>query len=391
MAYVSKNTAVVYITEESSEGTAVAPSNASFVSIMNDYEMNGEKELVERDNLTTSIIKEIPRVGIKTCALTLNIEAKANTTEGSAPEAALLFKGALGALRSNTNSHKTVTDTNLNLVVLDGTGNLAVGDFIMIKATNTASDGYHISPISSVTASNSNIGLLIPMAAAPASNTSIAKFVTYYTSNSGHPSLTVTTFLEDALKLQAAGCKVSSMSLEGFETGQIASFNFSLNGMSYAETVAASGLTPTQVAGTPPLVLSACVYKDGVAVPVNSFSVNVENTLGRVTSTCSANGLISQRITEQTITGSFVPYMDTTSVALYSAFDANTEFSLVAILKNPVSGQTKQWEEVVGIFLPRCIITAMPKADQDGVMQYAIEFSASYSSTYSTAMTIGFI
>lgn len=392
MAYVAKNTAVVYVTEELTEGLAVNPSNVSAISITTDFEMNGEKELVERNNLTTSIIKEIPRVGIKTATLTLNVEAKANATEGGAPEAALLFEAALGATRAQTNTATTLTTTNLSVIPVSAVTGFVAGDIVMIKDTNITG-GYHISPITAAAANGTNedtITLLIASPTAPASNSSIAKFTTFHTANSGHPSLTVTTYLEDALKLQAAGCRVSSLSLDGFETGQIASFGFGLTGLDYDESVASSGITPTYTAGTPPLVLSACVYKDGVAIPVNGFSLSVENTLGRITSTCSPNGLIAQKVTEQTITGSFTPYMDTASVALFTAFDANTEFSICAILKNPGSS-ANTFKEVVGVYLPRCIVTAMPKSDQDGVMQYSIEFSAAYSTTVGTALTIGFI
>lgn len=392
MAYVAKNTAVVYVTKELTEGLAVSPSNTSAVSITTDFEMNGEKELVERNNMTTSIIKEIPRVGIKTCSLTLNVEAKANATEGSAPEASLLFEGALGSVRSQTNSATTLTTTNLTVIPVSAVTGFVAGDIVMIKDTNITG-GYHISPITAAAANGTNedtISLLIPTPVAPTNGSAIAKFTTFATANSGHPSLTVTTFLEDAIKLQAAGTKVSSMSLEGFETGQIAAFNFALTGMSYDETLASSGLTASYTAGTPPLVLSACVYKDGVAIPVNGFSLSLENTLGRITSTCSSNGLIGQKITEQVITGSFTPYMDTTSVALFTSFNANTEFSICAILKNP-GASAGTYKEVIGVYLPRCIITAMPKADQDGVMQYSLEFSAGYSTTVGTALTIGFI
>lgn len=392
MAYVAKNTAVVYVTEETTEGVAVTPVGTDAVSITTDFEMNGEKELVERNNLTVSIIKEIPRVGIKTCSLSLAVEAKANLTEGSAPEAALLFESSLGLMRQQTNTTTTITTTNLTTIPVSALTGFVAGDFCMLKDTNIAG-GYHISPITAVAANGTNddtVSLLIPSPTAPTNGTSIAKFTTFATANSGHPSLTVTTYLEDALQLQAAGCRVSSLSLEGFETGQIASFNFALTGLGYDETVSASGLTATYDAATPPLVLSACVFKDGVAIPVNNFAVSVENTLGRITSTCSPNGIIAQKVTEQAITGSFTPYMDTTSVALFNQFNANTEFSVCAILKNP-GATTGTFKEVIGVYIPRAIITAMPKADQDGVMQYAIEFNAAYSSTIGSAMTIGFI
>ena len=78
---------VVYVTEEVTEGTAVDPSvGTEAVGIQADgFEMNGEKELVERSLLRSGIQKQVPRTGIKTCSATLGVEASANGTAGSAP------------------------------------------------------------------------------------------------------------------------------------------------------------------------------------------------------------------------------------------------------------------------------------------------------------------
>lgn len=391
MAYVSKNTATVYVTEEVTEGTAVAPSAGDFVSINDAFEINGEKELVERNNLSSSLIKELPRTGIKTATVSLPVEAKANVVEGVAPEAGSLFKAALGGSRSNTNSVTTITTTNVSVIPVSSVANLAAGDFVMIKDSNITG-GYHISPLSAVALNGTNddtMTLVVDSPTAPTNGSSLAKFTTYYTANSGHPSLTVSTYLEDALELQAAGCRVSSLSMSGFETGQIANFEFSMTGMGYSETVSASGLTPTRDAATPPLVLSACVYKNGVAIPVNSFAFTVANTLERITSTCSANGILAHKVTQTVITGSFDPYMDTTSVALFDEFNDGDEVSLVAVLKNP-GASAGVFKEAIGVYIPRCIITSANHTDSNGLMKYSIEFSAGVP-TSGPALSIGFM
>jgi hypothetical protein len=384
MAYVAMKTAVVYVTEEVTEGTAVAPTTGNqAVSILSDgFELQGEKELVERNNLTASLVKALPRVGIKTATGSIGVECKASATAGAKPEADLLFHAALGGVRQVAATVPVASNsTNTTVVNVADASLFNVGDTIMIKSTNVGFDGYHISPITTVTTGGAeeSVTLLVPMTNNAQELDVIEKLTTYYSANTGHPSLTITSYMEDAIKFQASGVRVNSLSLESFETGQIASFSFGLQGQNYTETLAASGLTAAFDGATPPLILNACVYRNGVRIPVQNVSLSVENTIATVQSTCSPNGVIAQRVTEQAISGSITPYMDTTSVALFSAFDANTEFSLFFHCQNP--GATGVKKEAIAFYIPTCICTALPKSDADGLMQYALEFSAGPNAT----------
>jgi hypothetical protein len=477
MAYVSAKTTVLYVTEESTQGVAVDPTLGNqAVSIQSDgYELNGEKELVERTNLTNSIAKSLPRVGIKTASGSVSVEAKANIVAGAAPEADLLFKAALGGKVTLASTSVTGTSHTTNSIKVDGSAGLTAGNIVMLKDTNI---GYHVTPLTAVTAgtvatltvtgsagvivlnakyagvagnsitfamttgavagsevvtvvgteievqiasgtstaaqiktaidasvaamaliapvtistagvmetfAEANLAtgadqvatMLVPSALAPANGTVIEKFTQYYGANTGHPSLTLTSFHENALKIQATGIKVSSLSLESFETGQVPAFAFGLQGQSYDETKAASGLTATFDGATPPLALAACVYKDGVQLAVNAVTLSIENSISRVTSMCSQNGVIALREAERTVSGTMTPYMDTESVDLFNDFNENTQFSLFMHMQNPITNGKK---EVIAIYLPNCIITALPKADADGLLTYALEFSAGPSS-----------
>lgn len=224
---------------------------------------------------------------------------------------------------------------------------------------------------------SANITLLVPMASAPADAVKIAPATVYYGANSGHSNLTVTAWMESAIKIQASGCKVASMSLDNFATGQLPSFNFSLNGMNYVESVASSSVVAAFDSATPPLVLSACVYMDGAAITVQDVGLSVDNTLGRITSTCEANGVKGQLVGERAISGSFTAYMSTTDVSIYSKFNANTEFSLFLRAQNP-SGVSGETQNHIGIYLPKCIIVGQPKADSDGVMTIQVSFQAGF-------------
>jgi hypothetical protein len=371
MAFISKKSAVIYVTQEVTEGTAVNPTlGVQAVGVLADgFELNGEKELVERNVLRTGIGKQVPLTGIKSATVSLGVEASASKVEGDAPEFDLLIKGALGGKRQVTTEVTSTTGHSVDKVYLSA-GDLSkfnVGDIVLVKETAHS----HISPVKAVGVDH--IELLVASDLAFTDGVVISKSTNYFCSNTGHPSLTVTSFLEDAIKMQASGCKVASMAIEGFEVGQLPSFNFSLQGGDYVESVQASGLSATFSSATPPIILGACVFMDGQKIHVNSASVSVDNTVGKITSTCLPNGVISQLITERAVSGSFVTYLDSTNVNYYEKFNKNQNFSLFFYMANPnaIAGEMKN---AIGVYIPSAIITSQPKADQDGVMTIQVDF-----------------
>jgi hypothetical protein len=122
---------------------------------------------------------------------------------------------------------------------------------------------------------------------------------------------------------------------------------------------------------------------------VSAFAFSLENTVAQKLSTCAANGIVGQKVTARAVTGSFSPYMDTTSTALFDAFTAETKFSMFGFLANP-GASAGQKKEVIGFYLPSCKITNMPKADADGLMQYNVEFQAE-PDTAGSSIYISFI
>ena len=86
MAYAKLKSTVLYVTDESTEGTAVDPTlGTQAVGILADgFSMDGEKELVERSLLRSGIMKQVPRTGIKTSVVSLAVEASANSNKSNA-------------------------------------------------------------------------------------------------------------------------------------------------------------------------------------------------------------------------------------------------------------------------------------------------------------------
>lgn len=381
MAIAVKQNTVYAVEIEVTENVYVAPSAAtSYVQTLSDgAEMTPAKELLERDIFNGSIGKTTPRTGTRTVTGAMPVEMRAGATEGLAPEYDKLMRSALGARRQV--SATTIDDadsgdphTTSRLYLLNADANkYNIGDVITIKV----SGGYHTSPIIAVsnTAGDVYVDLLVADGSAFLDGQVIMAVTTYYTANSGHPSLSISKYVEQAILEQATGVRVNNLSLENFTTGQLASWNFGFEGMAFDRSVTAQPHTPSFSAAEPPIILQACVFQDGVSVDVNELNFSLENTLGFATSTCSTNGRISGRVTERSISGSFNPYKQNNSVAQFDRFDTNNDFSLFGNAYIP-SSTAGEYSQVVSYYMPNCIITELGESDADGLLQDDISYSA---------------
>jgi len=391
MAYITSKSAVVYVTEETTSGVAVDPTLATQAIAINSLEMNLARETIDRSVLKSSISKSIPLNGMRSCSGSVVVEAKAHGTAGTATEYDLLLQSALAGKRTiaTTTTSKATGNTTSVLAIEDADiTKFHVGDVVMIKE----SGDYWVSPIASIvdTAGSATITLLRVRGTAFSASVVVDKLCQYYGANSSHKSVTITEYLEDAIKKQAVGCMVTGLNLENFSVGQIPSFNVSFDGFDLTESVASSGLTASYNTATPPVCLSACVYMDGTSIAVSELSASIANTIGKVTSTCASNGIISARVSERAVSGSFTTYADTASVANYTKFSAGTTFSLLLYAGVPTA-TAGQFKDVVAVFIPVCLMTNKPHADADGIVTEQIEFSAGYSSTYASDIFIATI
>lgn len=384
MANSVKDTTVYAVEVESTEGTYVAPTSAttSYVQVLSDgAEMNPSKDLLDRNIFTGSIGKVQPRVGMKSVTGSLPTELRASDVEGDAPEADALMRSALGSRRQITtttiddlDSGGTHTTTKAYLADADGS-KYSIGDIITVKTAGA----FHTSPIIAVSATvgDSWIEMLVPKATAYIDTDVISAVTTYVTSDSGHPTLSISKYIEQARLEQATGCRVSSMALESFSTGQLASWNFGFEGLNFDQSLTAQPHTPDYDNSLPPIMLNACVYQDGAQVDVNELSFSMENSLGFVTSTCSPNGKISGRVTARVVTGSFNPYKQDDDVTNFDNFNDNVAFSLFAVAQNDTTPVVAgEYTQVVSIYMPNCLSTEITESDQDGMLQENIAFSA---------------
>jgi len=377
MSTIIKNNTTVFVIAEATEGTYDPASLGSeaIAPLGDGFEIIPSKESLERTIMTGSIGVAAPRNGMKTGSATIPVEMRASTTEGAIPEYNLLAKGALGNSRaavtktSDDTEGGTYSDTVICFLAADISA-YTVGDILHIKRAGA----HHVSPITAI-GTNEVTLLVADPAGAFVDGLVVSAVTTYYPANSGHQSMTVEAWGEGVRKEYLSGAKVTSMALNNYTTGQLADLSFGLEGAGFDQSIGTLGVTPTYSAALPPIVLNACLYVDGVQMDVNDVSLSLENTLGWITSTCSANGRISSRVATRNISGSFTPYKDGTSVANFDRFDANTSFSLFTYAYNP-TGTAGEFNQIVAFYLPQVLISEYGSADKDGIVQESLSFKA---------------
>jgi hypothetical protein len=208
----------------------------------------------------------------------------------------------------------------------------------------------------------------------------LTKVTTYYTPASGStfPSLSVTNYIGNGgVSQRIQGCRVGSLSLDSFTTGQIASWNFSLQGMGGSENLESSPFTPTFDTGTPPLILRACVFRNGVELAVNNFAFTLTNVIAEKLNSCNANGVSGQRHISHEITGSFDPFKSDSSLALWNDFNDNTDYSIIVVARtaSSVSGEIELGTALT-LYFPQVVTVEKPLSDLNGLVQEAVSFRA---------------
>lgn len=374
------NTVSVAIEEESTEGVYVTPSaSTSYVQTLKDgLEIKPSKELLERNVFTGTIGQVTPRTGQKSVSGSIPTECRAFSSEGHAPEFNSLLKSAFGTRRQATTTTTTKSSGNTGSILHIEDADISkfnIGDIVLIKETGA----YHVSPITAKSsgAGTATITLLVAKPSGSFSNSVvISKFTTYTVAESGHPTLSITKFTDGAIKESAIGCRVNKFALQDFSTGKIPTLSFGFDGLNFNRELDTPDYAASYDSALPPIVLDGRAYSDGTEIVINELSLSIENSVGFSTSIASANGKVASRVVSRKITGSFNPYQETDDISNYTKFVSNTEFSLFAYAKND-SGIAGEFQNVVAVYMPKCLITELGQADADGLVQENISFQAS--------------
>jgi hypothetical protein len=392
---IAKNATSVAIMSEVTEGVYVAPaSGGDFIAVLDGIESSPERELVEREVLTSSIGKVTPRVGLESANAAVPVEAKASGTEGGTPESGLLIQAALGATRSITTTTTTKAAGNTGSVLQIEDADISkfnLYDILVVKE----SGAHHVC---FVTAKTTGVGTAT-ITVSPSkpsgvfsNSVVISKNKMYYTANTGHPTISLSVYWAGEILQKSWGMRVSQLNLADFTTGQIGKWETSLQGLAFDRVNASPAFTPAPDSALPPIVVSqACVYQNGVALKVNNVSLNVSNEVSFVEDIC--NGRSASRMTGREVQVSYNPYMDDTDIGQFTKFDAQTEYTLFAYAANPsgVAGELEMGS-VFGFVLPKCLTTEIPTGDIDGLLTDDITAIGSRGSDGATEeLYIGFI
>lgn len=376
-----KDDGSVFVEKEVTEGTYVAESAAaSAVEVLSDgLEFSPTKELLERNNRTSTVETVVSRVGQKSMSGSIPTELKAGAVEGVAPETKDLYEALLGGKdvlvqRTSLTGHTT---TKINLTAGEELQYKA-GHIVKIKQSLIAGID-HVSPIVSVdsTPASESITLLIPYGVAFSDSVIVAASTNFY-HKSGAPTLSVTNYLGGNIREKAIGMRPTSGELSNFATGQLPEMNFGLEGLDFDRAVGTPLFSPSydsENGAEPPVVLCSKVYKDTTELTLNSLSISMSNTLGFLTSTSSCSGKISSRITKFNVGFSINPYMEDDDVDMFNLFSDNAGFSIFGSSHND-GANSDIHDQVVAYYMPNCRIPEISTGDEDGILTDSINGTA---------------
>jgi len=358
------NESSVALKEESTEGTYNAPTvSTEYIEVLSEgTEFNKNRELLERDTLSSTVETEAARVGMADVIGTMPVEFRASATAGGAPQALdLLLKSGLGGNRSAA-TQATSTGNTSTVMEFGVSPNFAKGDTVMVKEAGA----YELRPISAVGATT----ITFPFAltnGAPSDGVSIEAVETYYHDTANSISLSAEHNVGDEIQQQVAGMRVDSISMENFTVGQIPQLNFGLGGLSLERVDSAGTATPDFTADAlPPVALEACLFIGGTQFSYTEASMSIENSLSFLTDACLESGKAGSRITSQSVTFNCNPYSDDTSLTNWDAFNDNSDTNIFLYAYNP-SSTAGEFSNAVCVWIPQGKIVESPFGDQDGI------------------------
>lgn len=377
---ILKTRTYIGIKEEATEGTYLAPAaTTDYIQPLEDgFEFTPSRDLIERNLLTNNLGSAAPRLGMRQGAGVLPCEYRASGTEGADVDFGLLLKGALGDSRAiaTTSTTKATGNTGAVLQIQDADiSKYAVGDIVVVKEAA----GHHVAAITAraTGAGVATITLQPTKSSGSFSASVVVSKSQMYLAGSSHPVFSLSYYLGNEVVQKIIGARVSSMQLEGYQTGGLASLKFGFDCLDWDEIDGAAPHTPAFDTGTPPVLLDAKIYVDGTSLDLNNLGLNVQNDLGFLTSLASSVGRSKGRVTNRKVTGTLNPYKDDATFDFFTKFKNITQFALFARAYTPsaTAGEFTMGS-VLGIYLPRCVLTGYKFGEVDGLLVDDLAFQA---------------
>jgi len=366
----------VFVEVESTEGVYVEEqAGGSAIEVLSDgLEFTPTKELLERNNRTSTVEKVAGRVGQKSMAGTVPVEFKAAENSGQPPETAPLWQALLGGVRSVVGrvSGTTHTTTRINLAAGEG-AQYTVGDIVRIREYDLDSNNPdHVSFVSGT--DDDWVDLGIPYHQNFSDGVEVSDSTIFFHQGDA-PTLSITNYIGGEIREKAIGMRPVSCEISNFSTGQLSQASFSLEGLDFDREDGSPIFAPAYDNSLPPVTLCAKVFRDDVEYVLNSVTINMANTLGFLTSTASCSGKISSRITEFVTTFTLNPYMDDSQLTEFDAFVQNAPYGVFGSAHNQ-GGNENQHLNNVAFYMPNCRTNELTTGDEDGIVTDAISGQA---------------
>lgn len=189
------------IVEQSGDSLVVPSGAGDFLALQAGFNLTPDTELLENQELRGSIAAAAPKIGIEKSTFSVDHYLKNSGTVATAPEDSLLLKSLFGSESIASTEYDTVASSTVSVVKVD-TGEGAtfdVGEALLVKHP---SNPYEIRNIGSI--SSDDLTLTHQLNNAPGTGVNLGKAVLYKGADSGHPKLSVWTYLANGGAVQAA-------------------------------------------------------------------------------------------------------------------------------------------------------------------------------------------
>lgn len=264
MTTINTRASVLALTEETTEGTPVAPtSGTEFIALQDDFSMEPSFDVLENAEIRASIGKGKPTLGGENPKAGGSHYLRHSGVEGTAPGYRKLLKAAFGTETVKSTQRLTTSSSTTTLIKgASGVGtDFERGQPLLVKGAA----GYEIRCVHSV--STDDITPSFPLANAPGTGVGLGKAVFYKPANSGHVTLSPIHYLGNQGAVQMmSGARVTELSAT-FDAGEYINMSYSLEGLTYYFNFVNVTATDTKLdfeddSGVHAATIAAGFYKD---------------------------------------------------------------------------------------------------------------------------------
>jgi len=181
-------------------------------------------------------------------------------------------------------------------------------------------------------------------------------------------------------EFRGLGCKVATLSMDGWEVGSIPKAAWTLELLDHSEVIGTSPANPVFEDQLPAVAIYGLATRADVAIPVGKLELEMANTISRERDLNAVGGNIRMFITGREVTGNIDPLFEQGDVVLQDAWRNNDSFELQFVV-GIRSGALLVQGTCTSVYMPNVIFTTSEREDQDGLMKHSLGFKAHESLT----------